>query len=179
MNEDPAAPLRDAAVLVPLYRDAAGDVRLVVIRRTERGIHGGQLAFPGGKHDPGDASLLATALRETTEEIGLARESVRVLATLDPFETRTTGFRIHPFLGRVVPPPAWAPAPDEIAEVLEPRLADITSPESHGEEDWRLPGWGRDYRIAFYRLGPHKLWGASYRILRPLLPRLVAGEWEL
>ena len=172
-------PLRDAAVLVPLYRDAEGDLRLVLIRRTERGIHGGQLAFPGGKRDPEDPSLLETALREVAEEIGLERAAINVRETLAPFETRTTGFRIHPFLARIERPVQWVLAADEIAEVIEPRLADLGIPEAHGEEDWQLEGWPEPYRIAFYRIGEHKLWGASYRIFHPLLRRLIAGEWEL
>lgn len=166
-------------MLVPLYRDAAGELRLVLIRRTERGLHGGQLAFPGGKRDPDDTTLLDTALREVSEEIGLERASIEVRATLDPFETRTTGFRIHPFLARIARPAQWILAADEIAEVIEPRLLDLGLPDAHGEEDWQLAGWPSPYRIAFFRIGEHKLWGASYRIFHPLLPRIVAGEWEL
>src|SRR3954466_720202 len=94
-------PLRDAGVLVPLYRDPAGDVRLIMIRRTEGGLHGGQLAFPGGVRDPGDASLRDTALREAEEEIGLDPDRVEVLAELPVMETRITGYRITPFLARV------------------------------------------------------------------------------
>src|SRR6185436_2614493 len=87
-------PLRDAGVLVPLYRDRAGELRLVVIRRTEGGIHGGPRAFPGGVRDAG-------------EEIGLARERVEILAALAVVETRITGFRIAPFLARIDPPESW------------------------------------------------------------------------
>src|SRR5438876_9401012 len=117
VTSEPRA-LRDAAVVVPLYRDGAGEVRIVIIRRAERGIHGGQLAFPGGKRDPGDASALDGALRETREEIGLAPEAIEVLEQLPVFETRTTGFRIHPFLARIARPRAWIAAPGGAGEVL-------------------------------------------------------------
>ena len=75
--------LRESAVLVPVYRDAAGDANLVLIHRTNYGVHGGQLAFPGGKREPADASLQATALRETEEEIGLPSTAIEVLAALN------------------------------------------------------------------------------------------------
>src|SRR5262249_56450281 len=71
---------RLAAVLVPVFRDVGGRLRIVLIVRTDHGLHGGQLAVPGGKHDAGDESLLATALREAREEIGV--EQVDVLAEL-------------------------------------------------------------------------------------------------
>src|SRR2546427_1775735 len=83
--------LRDAGVIVPLYRDRTSKLRLVLIRRTPHGIHGGQLAFPGGKRDPDDATPLDSALRETREEIGLGREAIEILEHLEVIETRTTG----------------------------------------------------------------------------------------
>jgi len=169
--------LVDAAVLVPVFRDGQGDLRLVLVRRTEGGVHGGQLALPGGRQAPGDAAPLDTALREAREEIGLPPESVQVLATLPVVETRTTGYRIAPFLGRIVRPPAWRLAPTEIAEVFEARVADLARPEARGEGLEQYLGWPSLERIEFFRVGPHRLWGASFRILRPLLPRLLAGEW--
>lgn len=166
-------------MLVPVYRDEAGDLRVVVIRRTEGGVHGGQLAFPGGNREPGDATLLDTALRETEEEIGLPRADARVLAALDVIETRTTGWRIAPFLAAIRRPEAWRPSAREIAEILELRVADLMDPAAHGESLEQLPTWPKAYRIAYFMTGGHRLWGASYRILRPLLPRLAAGEWSV
>jgi 8-oxo-dGTP pyrophosphatase MutT (NUDIX family) len=165
-------------VLVPVYRDPDGDLRVVVVRRVERGLHAGQLAFPGGVRDPGDASLLETALREAEEEVGLPREDVRVLASLPMIETRTTGYRIAPFLGAIRRPASWRPSEREIAEVLEVRADDLARPETHGETIERFPSWPEPRAIAFYRVGPHRLWGASYRILQPILPRLLSGEWD-
>src|SRR5919201_3446694 len=100
--------LVDAAVLVPVYRDERGALRLVLVVRGPRGIHAHQVALPGGRREPEDANLRATALREAEEEIGLPRDSVEVVADLPLVETVTTGFRIPPSPGRLVgPPPMW------------------------------------------------------------------------
>lgn len=172
-------PLREAAVLVPVYRDAAGRLRLVLVRRGEGGIHGGQLAFPGGKREVQDASLQATALRETHEEVGLPIAQVQVLATLPVIVTMVSSFRITPFLGHIHPPARWLLQSSEIAEVLDVEVAELLAPEAHTTEDWQLPGWASPRPISFYRIGPYALWGASYRIVQPLLPRLLAGEWAI
>jgi 8-oxo-dGTP pyrophosphatase MutT (NUDIX family) len=172
--------LVDSAVLAPVYRDPAGALRLVLIRRGPHGIHGGQLAFPGGRREASDATLLDTALREAEEEIGLPGSQVQVLASLPVIETVATGFRVAPFLGRLAgAPPTWRRQETEIDEILEVRVDDLLLPETHGVEEWQLPGWPGPREIAFYRIGPYKLWGATYKIVEPLLPRLAAGEWQI
>lgn len=170
---------RDAAVLVPVYRNAAGALHVVMMRRAPGGLHGGQIAFPGGRREPVDATEYDTALRETEEEIGLPRDSVTLLETLPVVETRTTGMRIAPFLGRIVPPVAWRPDPREVAEVLEVPVAPLARPEARGASIETFPTWPVDQRIDWLLIGNHRLWGASYRIFEPLLPRLLAGEWTI
>ncbi|HUL51825.1 MAG TPA: CoA pyrophosphatase [Opitutaceae bacterium] len=171
--------LRESAVLVPAFRRADGDVRILLVRRGEQGAHGGQLGFPGGKCEPADSSPLETALREAREEVGLAREEIEVIAHLPPVETLTTGFRIVPFLARVTPPARWQCQDGEIAEIFEMKVRDLSRSEARGEDAVRLATSGEPLPIAFFRVGPYRLWGASFRILEPLLPRLVAGEWTI
>ncbi len=171
--------MQEAAVLVPLYRDDENDVRLILVRRVDRGIHGGQIAFPGGKRGPEDRSPLETALREAREEIGIREETVEILEHLPVVETRTTGFRISPFLARIVRPPSWCLDEREIVEVLEVKIDDLARPEAHGEEIEHPTSWAGPQRSRFFHVGQYKLWGATYRILRPLLPRLAAGEWSV
>jgi len=170
--------LRESAVLVPLYRDAAGELRLVLVRRVRRGVHGGQLAFPGGLVEPDDRSPRETALREAEEEIGLVPAAVEVLGELPIVDTVTTGYRIAPFLARIERPDHWRRQVSEIDEVLDVPLATFR-PENHTETLEDFPTWSEPRRFPCYRVGPHQLWGASYRILHPLLPRLAAGEWNV
>jgi len=173
-------PLVDAAVLAPVYRDALGSLRLVFIRRSPFGRHAGQIAFPGGRREPEDSDLVATALRESEEEIGLPRDSVEVLASLPLVDTVATGYRVAPFLGRLKgPPPVWRRQESEIDEILEVSLDDLTHPTAHAVEFWQLPDWPEAREIPFYRIGPYKLWGATYRIVAPLIPRVLAGEWKI
>jgi 8-oxo-dGTP pyrophosphatase MutT (NUDIX family) len=170
--------LRESAVLVPVFRDAAGQVQIVMVRRAAFGVHGGQLAFPGGKRDPEDASLQATALREAHEEVSLLPSNVEILTAL-PTVPVLSGFCIAPFLGRIRRPEVWEWQTREIDEVLEIPLLHLADDANHTEEEWQLPGWPSARRVPFYHIGAYKLWGASYNIIRPLIPRLLAGEWEV
>ena len=104
--------VREAAVLVPVYRAQDGALVVVLVRRAQGGAHGGQLALPGGQRDPGDVDLAATALRKA-------------------------------------------------------------------EEVRDFPTWPAPRRIRLWRVGRHEVWGVTYRILEPLVPRLLAGEWPL
>jgi hemerythrin len=141
----------EASVLVPVYRGTQGELRLILIRRSDNGTHGGHLAFPGGKRDPGDRSMLDTALREAREEVGIPESQIQILAELPPAETRTTGFRVHSFLGRIIQPVAWQRNEHEIADgsaagartrssncrMLHPRLRTMETPPMQ-EKNWTV-----------------------------------------
>jgi 8-oxo-dGTP pyrophosphatase MutT (NUDIX family) len=170
---------REAAVLVPVYRRQDGELMVVLVRRARGGAHGGQLALPGGQRDPGDADLAATALREANEELGLTADHVELLAALPVVETQTTGFRIAPFLARLPGPAAWRPQQREVAEVVELPVAELARPEVRVDEVRAFPTWPAPRRVRLWRVGGHEVWGVTYRILEPLVPRLLGGEWQL
>lgn len=169
----------DSAVLIPVYRAQEGGLHIVMIRRNDGGVHGGQIAFPGGKHDSRDETMLDTALREVREELGLSVPKEDVLAELPMEQTRTTGYRVFSYLARITVPERWQIDRREIAELFDVRLSDLTRPGAHEKMIGRFPGSIQAEQISFYRVGTHRLWGLSYRILHPVIPRLVAGEWDV
>ena len=87
---------------------------------------------------------------------------------------------IAPFLGRLRDRPvAWRPQESEVAAVLDVLVDELARPGVHGEEVQRFPGWPEPRRMPYYQVGPYRLWGATYRIVHPLLPRLLAPEWRI
>ena len=171
--------MQDAAILVPVYRSGDGELRIVMVLRSDGGVHGGQVAFPGGKRDDCDVSMLETALREAREEVGLTMEMIEVLAHLAAIETRTTGYRVYPFLARIIPPLRWQRSEREIAGIIDVSVSELVRPDAHDKTIERFSTWQRAEEVSFYRVGSHRLWGLSYRILHPLIPRLIAGEWPV
>lgn len=159
----------DAAVLVPLFLDSAGAPRVVLTRRREDlRRHPGEISFPGGRRDPEDADLCATALREAHEEIGLAPDGVELIGALQPTPTIATNFSVYPFVGLIEPGQTWRPAEAEVAEVLELRLDDLRA----GYDRRRLVRRGVPFRTDTYVVGDHLVWGATARMLGDLFERL-------
>ena len=169
----------DAAVLIPVYRSQDGQLHIVMVLRKPGGVHGGQIAFPGGKHDPADETMLDTALREVHEELGLTVSREDILAELPMEQTRTTGYRVFPYAARILVPERWRIAEREIAEIIDVNLRDLTRPSSHSTMVERLRTWQKAERVPYYQVGNHRLWGLSYRILHPIIPQLRAGEWAV
>lgn len=165
---------------MPVFRDEQEELRVVLVVRGPVGIHGGQLSLPGGKHEPEDSSLLETALRETEEEIGVPRSELSVLAALEPVNTRTTGFRVYPFLARVRARERWSVATGEITDVLTPLVRTLADPAARSERLLSFPGWPEHRRVECVSLdNGHVLWGLTLRLLDAVLPRLLAGAWNI
>ncbi|HYZ80321.1 MAG TPA: CoA pyrophosphatase [Solirubrobacteraceae bacterium] len=158
----------DAAVLVPLYVDGGRLHAVFTKRREDMRRHPGEISFPGGRHDDSDPDLLATALREAEEEIGLPAGAVRVLGALQPTPTIATGDAIYPFVGLIEPRRAWTLSPREVAQVLEPSLDDLAA--AYGRR--RLLRRGVPIRTDTYVVGDDLIWGATARILADLLHRI-------
>jgi 8-oxo-dGTP pyrophosphatase MutT (NUDIX family) len=169
----------DAAILIPVYRSKDGELHIVMILRKPGGVHGGQVGFPGGKHDPGDETMLDTALREAREELGLMVDKDDILAELPMAQTRTTGYRVFPYLARITLPEHWQIAEREIAEILDITLNELIHPKAHNKMIERFPTWDKAEQVSYYQVGVHRLWGLSYRVLQPIIRRLAAGEWNV
>lgn len=159
----------DAAVLVPLYLHD-GDLHAVLTRRPDHmRRHAGEVAFPGGRQDPGE-DLRTTALREAEEEVGLPRADVELLGALKPVPTLATGYAIYPFVGLIDAGKEWVLSPREVEEVIEPSLTQLR--EGFGRQ--RIVRRGIPLRTDVYIVGEAFIWGATARMLTDLLERLGA-----
>ncbi|HEY2203421.1 MAG TPA: CoA pyrophosphatase [Pseudonocardia sp.] len=169
-----------AAVLLPLHRDSAGTLRLVLIERTAHGRHGGQIALPGGRYEDADPTMRHTAIRETCEEFGVDEATVEVFDGLPPMRTRSTGFEVWPFVGGLRAVPArWRPRESEVAAVLDLPVDELADPAGVGERDMYVAQWGGRQRVPVRRVGGHTIWGLTLRILDRALPRVLAGEFPV
>jgi 8-oxo-dGTP pyrophosphatase MutT (NUDIX family) len=159
-----------AAVLVPLFASAqAGPPHVVLTRRrSDLRRHAGEISFPGGRKDPDDADLAATALREAEEEIGLRPSAVRMLGELPPVSTFATGYEIHPFVGAIDPGQRWRVSAREVDAVLELPLQGLRESRTRTRMERR----GITFETDAYVLDGHLVWGATFRIIEALIGRL-------
>jgi 8-oxo-dGTP pyrophosphatase MutT (NUDIX family) len=161
-------PWLPAAVLVPVTDRAAPGV--ILTQRTE-GLrnHAGQIAFPGGRIDPGDADAVAAALREAEEEIALPRAAVTVIGPADTYRT-VTGFEVTPVVGVVPPDLALVPSAGEVADVFEVPLDFLLDEANHIEATVEWQGHERHY----YEINwdNRRIWGATAAMIVNLSRRL-------
>jgi 8-oxo-dGTP pyrophosphatase MutT (NUDIX family) len=158
-------------VLVPLYV-ADGELHAVFTRRRgDLRRHAGEISFPGGRQDLQDHDLIATALREAHEEIGLRPQDVSLLGALTPTPTIATNYAIHPYVGLVEPGHEWTLSPREVDSVLELSLRDLEA----GFDRRRLVRRGLPFRTEVYVVGEQLIWGATARIVGDLLARVPRG----
>lgn len=161
---------RRAAVLALLYHDQGAD-RLLLTKRTETvEHHKGQICFPGGGVHAGDADLSITALRETWEEVGIQPEHIEVIGQLDDMVTNSN-FLVTPFVGVLHHTPyEFIPSDIEVAEVIEPPIADLLDEAALVMEERILGG---EVRLTpAYHWNGHRVWGATARMLQELLDLL-------
>lgn len=163
-----------AAVLVPIVREPGQADRLLFTeRRHDLSTHAGQIAFPGGKRDAEDADAAATAVRETTEELGIEPASIEVLGLLDDVPTPTR-FVITPVVATLRGPLALSPNAAEVASVFAAELAALADPARYTSNGTR-EFLGVTYDMHEYRWEPHRIWGATARMVYQLMMLLHEG----
>jgi 8-oxo-dGTP pyrophosphatase MutT (NUDIX family) len=160
-----------AAVLVGFQPLPKGLNVILTKRASHLKHHPGQIAFPGGKLDAGDADAAAAALREAREEIGLQSAQAEILGALEPHET-VTGFSVTPILAGIDPDFQPERQMDEVEEVFAVPFRHVTDPAMFRIEGRMWRGQRRRYYAVPY--GPYYIWGATARILRALADRMMA-----
>jgi 8-oxo-dGTP pyrophosphatase MutT (NUDIX family) len=165
---DPSA-VRQAAVLVLLFPDDDGDARVVLTERVTRdGHHSGEVSFPGGRAEPGDADLAGTALREAAEEVDLdvAAAGVRVIGELERFWIPVSNYEVTPVLALAERPPDLTASPDEVASIVTPRVAAFLPDAPFEIVERTVRGW--PLRYGAYAVEGLSVWGVTARVLSQL-----------
>ena len=171
--ERPERTLRPAAVLIAVMDRADGPTVLMTRRSDSLASHTGQIAFPGGRLDPGETAVEA-ALREAWEEVGLDPDLVEILGVGDGYETGT-GFAVTPVVGWLKGEPVLKPSPAEVAEVFEAPWSFLMDPANHRRDYYDREGQPRRWFWAMpYR--EHYIWGVTAGILRRLCDRLYEDK---
>ena len=161
---------REGGVLALLY-PLEGETHVVLTRRNERlRTHAGQISFPGGRLDPGEDARTA-ALREAWEELGIIADALDILGALSQLYIPPSNYCLTPIVAATHFRPDFDPHDAEVAELIEVPMRAFCDPALREVETRTIEGEPR--RIPFYRIGPHKVWGATAMILSEL-----AAAWE-
>lgn len=164
-----APPATEAAVLVAVTDRAEPGV--ILTRRTEHlRAHAGQVAFPGGRVDPGDADVIAAALREAEEEIALPPQAVTIVGTVDPYRT-ATAYRVTPVIGVIAADTPLSPAEAEVAAVFEAPLDWLLDPANQRRESAMWKGSERHFYALQWQ--DQRIWGATAAMIVNLSRRLA------
>lgn len=163
---DPTLDCREAAVLVLFYPNDH-DLYLVLTRRTDTVVsHQGQVSLPGGSRETGETAA-ETALREAWEELRVDPGQVEILAELSRLYIPPSNFCVQPVVGYTPVRPAFRPEAAEVAEVIEEPLSHLLDASTCASENWSLRG--QQVSVPFYRIGSHKVWGATAMMLCELV----------
>jgi 8-oxo-dGTP pyrophosphatase MutT (NUDIX family) len=160
---------REASVLIAFREQAEGTPSLIFTKRREDlSSHPGQISFPGGASDPGDADHVATALREAEEEVAIPPSAVRVIGALEPMSTVVSDYAVYPIAGVIAPELELTPNPDEVEFVFEVELARLIELREHRE----LRRAGLAFTTEAFETEHGLIWGVTGYILGRLLDRV-------
>ncbi len=165
-----------SAVLVLLYEHSGRPWVVLTRRAAHLRNHAGEVSFPGGRAEPGDADLWATALREAAEEVGLDTAAARRAGRLDSFTTIGSRSLVCPFVATADGRPTLVADPAEVDAVLHVPLAELAGEAAWREEVWSLdPALGGERTMSFFELMGDTVWGATAAVLRRLLSLAILG----
>ena len=166
--DDPIpANARQGGVLVLFYPLEGQPYLPLILRPTYDGVHSGQVGFPGGGQESGDPDIVATALREAQEEIGIALGPITVLGQLSPLYVFASNYLVHPTVAWMAQPPQFHIDQREVAALIEMPLTALLDPANYRREHWELRG--RTVDVPFFHIQEYTIWGATAMMLSELL----------
>lgn len=155
--------------MIVLYPDKTGQMATVFIKRVDyEGVHSGQIAFPGGKYEPGDRDLLQTAIRETREEIGLEIGEHEVVGKLTDLYVPPSNFMISPYVAVLKNLPELYPDKTEVAEIFSAPVLQFLGDGSMTFQKYRFAN-GQEIDVPGFNFGRHFIWGATAMIFREMI----------
>jgi len=153
-----------SSVLLLLY-PIEDEIYIVFIQRPDyKGVHAGQISFPGGKWEPEDEDQVITALRESKEEVGINPETVRILGKLSDLYIPPSRYLVSPYIGYCMTRPDFVKDPNEVKEIIEIKLRDLFSESSYQVTDHKV-GLGIRFKAPAFVVNGHTIWGATAMIL--------------
>lgn len=163
----PEPNMRQGGVLALFYQHNNQLHLPLILRPTYNGVHSGQVGFPGGGYEAGDANIIATALREAHEEVGIEPDSVQILGQLTPVFVNASNYHVYPTVGWTNKRPNFELDSYEVEKLLETPLSDLQNERNVDEEQRELKA--RFAQVPFYKIHGQKIWGATAMILSELL----------
>lgn len=139
----------------------------LILRPTYDGVHSGQVGFPGGGWEEGDPDIVATAMREAYEEIGVVVDAIQVVGQLSPLYVFASNHLVYPTVAWIDHRPRFRPDPREVAQVIEMPLRALLDPANQRTEQWQLRD--RKAEVPFYYIQEQTIWGATAMMLSELL----------
>lgn len=164
--------LRASGVLILLFPGMKG-LSTVFIERSQWGPHGGQISLPGGKKEEQDPDIVYTALRETSEEIGIAASGIEIIGLLTTLFVPHSNYLIHPVIGYLSFQPVFKPDLHEVESIILVGLPELFDPVNRKTMIIRRPG--ADITAPYYDAGGHNVWGATAMIISELEVILTSG----
>lgn len=165
-------PPRICAVMIAFYPDSTGPFLPMMVRPDNIRAHPGQISFPGGKQEIEDQDLIATAIRETQEEIGVLVPRENILGELSPVYIPPSNSLVTPIVGFLAGKPSYVPDQAEVAEVLDVPLSDLQNPANRENKKVILSG-GEWVHMPAFRSGKNLIWGATARMITELMKVLA------
>lgn len=157
-------PPKESAVMMLLFYSENELQTTFMLRPQNQGVHSGQLSFPGGKREIGE-SLLETAFRETTEEVGITDQEIEILGELSEVYIPPSNFLVQPYVGFIDHVPSFTPNPSEVEEIITFPLSKLFAPETIGHKEVTIAKSNKKLTVPYFDIHGAALWGATAMIV--------------